>query len=196
MQLRDVARGALRGVDEIYRRHHRLRPVGPVLFVGRTRYDGPARTFPDATPLQAGDLLGTLHFDNARIAALDAATPSAIAFSFVRLLLESLRTLAELAREGEPFADLAVFQGIGWLRHGDRVGFISEPFPEGRRKRYLAVHIGLLVWAFAPPASTAIAARPEPRVSWITRTTLIERFGKAQDIGQEVADATARARAH
>jgi hypothetical protein len=102
----------------------------------------------------------------------------------VRLLLESLRSLAELAHEDGPFGDLAVFQGIGWWRHGERHGFIGELFPEGGRKRFLAVHIGLLVWA-RPPASTAIAARPEPRISWITRDTLIRRYGSAERPGRD-----------
>jgi hypothetical protein len=194
-RLRCIVRSALHRVDELYRLRHRLEPVGPVLFVGRARYDGPAKEFPDGTQLRPGDALGTLHFNNARIAALDAGTPTAIAFSFLRLLLESLRTLAELAREGAPFGDLAVFQGIGWWRQGEKVGFISEPFPEGRRKRFLAVHIGLLVWAFAPPASTAIAARPEPRISWITRATLLKRYGSVEQARQEVVDAPAGARA-
>jgi hypothetical protein len=191
-RLRRIARSALSGVDDLYRRRFELQPVGPILFVGRSRYRGPARRFADGTQLQPGDMLGTLHFNNARIAALEAATPNAVAVRFVRLLLQSLRDLAELAHEGRPFGDLAVFQGLGWWRHGESVGFISEPFPEGRRKRFLAVHIGLLVWAFAPPASTAIAARPEPRISWITRDALIERYGSAKERGQEALDADAR----
>jgi hypothetical protein len=177
-RLRRIARSALRRVDDLYRRQHHLQPVGPVLFVGRAPYRGPARRFADGTQLDPGDILGTLHFNNARIAALEAATPNAVAVRFVRLLLESLRNLAEMARADGPFGDLAVFQGLGWWRHGESVGFLSEPFPEGGRKRFLAVHIGLLVWAFAPSVSTAIAARPEPRISWITRDTLIKRHGR------------------
>lgn len=178
-RVRRIVRSALRGVDELYHRRHRLRPVGPVLFVGRAAYRGPARRFADGTELRPGDMLGTLHFNNARIAALEAATPNAVAVRFMRLLVESLRHLAELTQDGRPFGDLSVFQGIGWWRQGERHGFISEPFPEGGRKRFLAGHIGLLVWAFAPTVSTAIAARPEPRISWITRDTLLERYGRA-----------------
>jgi hypothetical protein len=189
--LRRIARGALRRVDDLYRLRHGLQPVGPVLFVGRAPYRGPARRFADGTRLQPDDVLGTLHFNNARIAALDAPTPNAVAFRFVRLLLESLRTLADMAHKDGPFGDLPVFQGIGWWRHGESVGFIGEPFPDGGRKRFLAVHIGLLVWAFAPSVSTAIAARPEPRISWMTRDTLIKRYGSAEKAGQEALDASA-----
>lgn len=177
--LRRIVRTALRGVDEFYHWRHRLQPVGPVLFVGRTRYDGPPRQFADGTRLRPGDALGTLHFNNARIAGISADTPVAIGFTFARLFVESLRSLAALASEGGSLSDLAVFHGIGWWEHGERHGFIGEPFPEGPRKRFLALHIGLLVWAFAPSTSTAIATRPQPRISWMTRTTLLERYGKA-----------------
>jgi hypothetical protein len=81
-RLRRIVRSALRRVDDLYRLRHGLQPVGPVLFVGRARYHGLARHFADGTQLRPGDVLGTLHFNNARIAALDAATPNAIASRF------------------------------------------------------------------------------------------------------------------
>jgi len=193
--LRRVLRTVLRGVDGLYRMLHRLRPVGPVLLVGKARYAGPARTFADGTHVRPGDTLGTLHFNNARIAALDAASPTAVAFSFARLFRESMRTLAELSVEGGAFGDVTVFEGIGWWRQGQKVGFTSEPFPEGARKRFLTLHIGLLVWAFAPRTSTAIAARPEPRISRITRTALIARFSSSAPRDHEVTDVAAPARA-
>jgi hypothetical protein len=183
--VRRSLRFAFQGVDALYRLQHRLRPVGPVLFVGKVRYTGPVKAFADGTQLRPGDPLGTLHFNNARIAALNAESPTAIAFSFMRLLRVSLRTLVELGRDDGPFGDVTVFQGIGWWRQGEKAGFVSEPHPEGRRKRFLALHIGLLVWAFAPSTSTAIAARPEPRISWITRKTLIRRFGSAEETNRE-----------
>jgi hypothetical protein len=188
-------RFAFRGIDALYRVQHRLRPVGSVLFVGKTRYTGPDKAFADGTQLRTGHALGTLHFNNARIAALDAESPTALAFSFARLLRESLRTLSELGRDDGPFGDVTAFQGIGWWRQGEKAGFVSEPFPEGRRKRFLALHIGLLVWAYAPAGSTAIVARPEPRISWITRSTLIRRFSDAEETNRESANASADARA-
>ena len=193
--LRRVLRTALRVVDELYRMQHDLKPVGPVLFVGKARYTGPVRRFADGTHLRPGDTLGTLHFNNARIAGLQGESPTALAFGFARLFRESLRTLAKLVRDGGPFGDVAVFQGIGWWRQGEKFGFIGEPFPEGRRKRFLRRHIGLLVWAFAPRISTAIAARPEPRTSWITRTTLLTRFDSAEPKDREIRDVTTPARA-
>jgi hypothetical protein len=190
--VRRMVRSCLRGVDALYRLRHRLRPVGPVLLIGREGYDGPNRRFPDGTELGSGALIGTLHFDNARIAALDAETPNAIGLSFARLLMESLANLAELARVGGPYGDVAVFRGIGWMNQGERIGFVSEPFPEGRRKRFLTLHIGLLVWAFAPTRGTAIVARPQPRLIWLTRDALLQRFGnRRKHARQAAADARA-----
>ena len=105
--VRRMTRGCLWIVDELYRLRHALQQVGPILLVGRDRYSGPVRRFPDGTELRPGDPLGTLHFDNARIAALEGEAPTAIGLRFTRLLIASLRELAELARAEAPFAELA-----------------------------------------------------------------------------------------
>ena len=65
-RLRLLIQGALRYVDRHYHRLHDLRDVGPVLHVGRERHRGPAIHFPDRTVLEAGDAVGTLHFNNDR----------------------------------------------------------------------------------------------------------------------------------
>jgi hypothetical protein len=54
------------------------------------------------------------------------------------------------------------------------------------------VHIGLLVWAFAPTRGTAIVARPQPRLIWLTRDALLQRFGnRRKHARQAAADARA-----
>lgn len=192
--LRHVVRHCLRAVDGFYQRWHRLQRVGPLLFVGQAHYRGPPRQFPDGTELGPGDVLGILHFNNARIAALEAGTPTAVALGFARLLFESLRVLADLCRNDERFREIKAFQGIGWLRHGAQIGFINEPVAEGRRKRFLAAHIGLLVWAYAPRNGTAIAASPEPTVTWLTRAALLRRFGGNRKNAQTLRDTAVDAR--
>lgn len=96
-RLRRIVRSALRRADDLYRVRHKLQPVGPILLVGRARYHGPARRFADGTQLGCGDDLGTLHFDNARIAALDAETPNAIGLSFAAA---AAAVAAKLSRAG------------------------------------------------------------------------------------------------
>jgi hypothetical protein len=173
-----VARRCLTGIDRLYRRLHRLQPVGPLMLIGLTRYRGPARRFDDGATLEPGDLVGTLHFDNARLAALETGTTSATGFQFARGLFRSMRSLRELVVRDEAFREVAVFQGIGWIRHGAELGFIHEPLPPGPRHRFVAWYLRLLVWAFAADEHTAEQTRPEPTVTWLTRDVLLDRFAR------------------
>jgi hypothetical protein len=177
-RLRRFARVVLAGVDRLYQRWHHLRPVGPLMFVGRTRYQGPTRQFDGGTTLEPGDPLGTLHFDNARLAALEGGSPTATGLKFARQLFRSMRSLGELATQDEAFRDVAVFQGIGWIRHGTELGLIHEPYPPGPRQRFLARYLRLLVWAFAAEELTAQHTRPEPTVTWLTRDVLLSNFAR------------------
>jgi hypothetical protein len=148
-----------------------------VLHVGRGRHDGPPRRFADGTELRTGDPLGVLHFDNARISALDGGTPRAVALQFRRVFFASLHELAALAAQDGTFGAIAVFRGIGWIRHGERIGFLHEPAPAGWRARWAILHVRLLVWAFTPRGGTAVDAPKALTVSWLTRRALMERFG-------------------
>lgn len=176
---RAVARACLARVDTLYRRRHELRPVGPLLYVGRARYAGPAMTFPDGTALARGDLYGTLHFDNSRIASLGEVSLNRSGVRFGRLLRDSLAALAEASREHAPLADLPAFHGVTWIReHGAQVGFVSEAVPRGLRRRLLTAHFRLLRWAFAPSLRAARAETPDPRMFWLTRTDLQQNLGR------------------
>jgi hypothetical protein len=175
---RAFARTVLTGIDRCYRRWHRLQPAGPLMLIGRTRYRGPSRRFADATTLEPGDVLGTLHFDNARLAALGAGSPTATGLQFARGLFRSMRSLGELVAHDEAFRGVAVFRGIGWIRHGAELGLVHEPYPPGPRQRFLAWYLRLLVWAFAAEEHTAEHTHPEPTVTWLTRNVLLTRFAR------------------
>ena len=178
---REIARRFLAGVDIAYRRRHRLRAVGPMLYVARARYSGPAITLPDGTRLLPGDDYGALHFDNSRIAALGEGTRIRTGVRFARLLRDSFGQLAEASRQDPALRDLPVFHGITWIReHGGSVGFVSEPLPAGPRRRLLGAHFRMLKWVFAPSLGTAVTDAPEPRRFWLTRSDLMENFGHTQ----------------
>ncbi|MFW5454086.1 YkoP family protein [Thioalkalivibrio sulfidiphilus] len=180
--VRRAVQGALMGVDERYHRRHGLQPVGEVLYAGRARYRGPVREFPDGTRLAPGDCIGTLHFNNARVVRIEADTATRVAWRFARLMLESLRILADRARRDAGFADLPVYHAVTWLPpHGERIGFITEPFPDGPRRLMISAYFRLLVWAFAPAEQTRVAAKPDPTVYWLTRKELQRRFGEVRD---------------
>ena len=181
-RLRQFIQHNLCKVDRIYRLRHRLQPVGEVLVVGRSRYRGTPMEFADGTRLAAGDFIGTLHFDNARFTQLDAETSRRAASHFARLMLESMRILANRARHDPVFSDLPVYHAVTWLRpHGQRVGFITQPFPDGTRKRVLAAYFRILVWAFAPAQETRASVTPDPTIYWLTRKELLRQFADAHD---------------
>jgi hypothetical protein len=152
-----------------------------MLYVGRARYPGPAMTFADGTSLAPGDLYGTLHFDNSRIASLGEVGRNRSGVRFARLLRDSLAALADLSREDPALADLAAFHGVTWIReHGAQVGFVSEALPLGLRRRLLAAHFRLLRWVFAPSLRATRMETPDPRMFWMTRSDLLAHFGRSR----------------
>ena len=166
-------RAAFRAYDALYRALFRLRAVGPMLLVGRTRYRGAARDFPDGSRLEAGDALGTLHFDNARIAKRPGGKST-----FARLLRASLEELAGRSAEDPMLRPIGVYRGVTWLRpHGRRYGFVAEPLPSGPARRYLQAHFRLLLRAFLPRGAQAPV---RPHVFWLTRRQLERHFGAGE----------------
>lgn len=178
--LRPTAQRALRAVDALYHARHRLLAVGEVLYVGRTRYRGPALDFADGTRIGDGDWIGTLHFNNERFLRIDANDSRRAALRFARLMLDSLHRLAERAACDPALADLPAFHGLSWLgEHGQGVGFVTEPIAPGWRCSLRAAYFRLLVWSYAPAAQTRAAAA-QPTQYWLTRTQLLNRFGAAR----------------
>lgn len=169
-----AGRAGFRIYDTLYRVLFRLQAVGPMLFVGRARYRGEARRFPDGIRLEAGDVLGTLHFNNARIAKLPGAgTGGRTTFGF--LLRASLQELARRTTEDSVLRQIRVYRGVTWLQpHGRRLGFLVEPYPGGPGQRLLRAHFRLLLRTFSPrEADGAI----RPHVFWLTRRQLVRHFG-------------------
>jgi hypothetical protein len=118
-----------------------------------------------------------LHFNNARFIEIDAASSTSAALAFSRLMLQSMRSLAELARTSAQFSDLAVYHAVSWLPpHGRRIGFVTAPFPKGMQRALLAAYMKLLVWAYATVEQSGIAAKPDPHYYWLTRRELLHRF--------------------
>jgi hypothetical protein len=91
----------------------------------------------------------------------------------------SLRQLAERAQSDPQLSDIRVFEGVTWIpEHGKVVGFVSKPLPRSLRRWLLAAHFRLLLWAFAPAAATRATGCSEPRVYWLTRTSLVANMSK------------------
>ncbi len=174
-----LAQGVLGSIDAWYYRRHKLKTLGPVLFVGRAHYRGPELKFDDGTLLRDNDVIGRLHFNNASIAALGEGSMHRVGFRFARLMRESLRKLADAAHNDPAFADVRVFQGTTWIpAHGEVVGFVSTPMPKTWRTRLLSAHFKVLMWVFAPASQIRNREQAEPRLYWLTRAALARNLGK------------------
>jgi hypothetical protein len=177
-----AARRMLGWIDAWYYRRHRLRTLGPVLFLGKARYHGPALQFDDGTLLQDNDAIGRLHFNNASIAALGEGSMHRVGFRFAKLMRESLRQLDREARIDPALSDVRVFQGVTWIpAHGEVVGFVSTPLPKNWRSRLLAAHFRMLSWVFAPAKKIRGRGNTEPRLYWLTRAALARNVGKLKE---------------
>jgi len=175
---RQLLRGALERIDVLYRERRRLAPVGPLLYLGLERHGGVPCQFRDGTQLATGDLIGRLHFNNSRAAALEAESRLQAGVRFARLLRCSFAELAERARSEDAMREVSVYEGITWLRaHGGAVGFDAQPVPDGPRRWLLGAHFRLLIWAFAPVARAAAVRDVAPHHFRITRRALIDSFG-------------------
>lgn len=172
------ARVVLGWIDRWYYRRNRLQTLGPVLFLGRSQYDGPEIRFEDGTLLRAGDPIGKLHFNNASIAALGEGSMHRVGFKFAKLMRESLRQLAHVAQQDAAWRDVHVYQGVTWIpAHGEVVGFVSTPMPKSWKTRWLGSHFRMLMWVFAPAARIR-ERQTEPRLYWLTREALAKNVSK------------------
>lgn len=178
MSPRLIARRALERIDAWYYRKHCLRTLGPVLYVGKSRYRGPELQFDDGTCLRDNDPIGRLHFNNASIAALGEGSMHRVGFRFARLMRQSLRDLAQFINQDPDFREVRVFQGVTWIpSHGEVVGFVSRPLPRSFKSLLLGGHFKLLMWAFAP-AEKIRSRTAQPRVYWLTREALTQNLDK------------------
>jgi hypothetical protein len=178
MTHRRLVRAALERVDTYYRDRLELRPVGPLLYLGLEQHTGESCPLYDGTRLEPGGWIGRLHFNNARAATVQASGRLQAGVRFARLLRDSLAELADRARGDARMRDVAVYEGVTWLRsHGTNVGFEAQPLPVGVRRWLLGLHFRLLIWTFAPTGHDAAMADVVPRRFRITRQALIRHFG-------------------
>ena len=71
--VRRLIRPGLEHFETLYRHALRLEAVGPVLLLGTGRHASAAIELPDGTRIERGAVIGRLHINNARIAALQAS---------------------------------------------------------------------------------------------------------------------------
>ncbi len=192
----NLLRRAIERIDERYRKRLQLTPVGPLLYVGLERHEGASFALPDGTVIGSGELVGRLHFNNARAAAVEATSRGQAGIRFARLLRNSFAELAQRSRDETQLHNVQLFEGITWLRaHGRGVGFAADPLPQGPRLWLLSAYFRLLIWAFAPVATRAAMNDVRPHRFRISRRALQESFGSTPKPQRNVGgDATVAAR--
>lgn len=187
-----LARSVLQVLDRWYYRRHRLRSLGPVLYLGRARYRGPELRFDDGTLLRDNDPIGRLHFNNSSVAALGEGSLHRVGLRFARQMRQSLRALAEAAHSDPDWHDVRVFQGVTWIpAHGEVVGFVSTPLPMTWKTRLLAGHFRLLMRVFAPAARIRAREPAQPRLYWLTRAALLQNLHKLKPAASDAPPAVA-----
>ncbi|MFU8831966.1 MAG: YkoP family protein [Wenzhouxiangella sp.] len=189
---------AMRGIESIYQRAHGLEPVGPLLYVRKTRYSGPVRELADGTQLRRGEPVGELHFNNRGLEQAQRGGGHH-GFVFARLMLQALASLAQAARQDAGLKSVTGFHGVTWIRpHGNRVGFEARQLPSGWRTWLLGWYFRLVLYAFNPSSlretdrqsdrqtgrhkasqsSRRVARRLEVYEFWLSREQLLEKFDR------------------
>ncbi len=166
----------------MYRRLHRLEPVGRLLWIGRSVYHGPRRTLADGTVVEPGARIDTLHFDNQFLGDESGAAESAAAsgIRFARSFFPAFRELARRADQDPGWRSVAAFRGVGWFPpHGEKFGFEYQRLPDGARTRWLRWHIANLVSAYNPAAGRRERARLWPMEIWLSRRRLLDSFRRS-----------------
>ncbi len=164
-------------------RIQRIRPIGEGGYVIRlrvTRHRGPRIVLKDGTTVEPGDVVGELHLDNRRAAALHAEGHSGLRFR-----QEVFRALPALARElctrPEYRAITALYgASLFWAssRLAAKMGFEDRPLPpftrwwQGGLERYLLAH-------YHPEGRRRLTRgrRTELRQIWISRRGVLRFAG-------------------
>ncbi len=168
-------------LEDWFERRYAVRPIGEggyILKLGLVRYRGPALTFRDGTVVRRGDLVGELHIDNRRTAALHEGGQGGF-----RYRREVFRVLPVLAQDLRTRPEYQAVQAVGgpslFWEEAIHAGFEHWPLPAFTRW-WLTWWERFLLARFHPAGRARLGEghRTELRQAWMTRRTLLERFGQ------------------
>lgn len=173
-----------------FERRYDIRPIGEggyVVRLGLIRYRGPALIFQDGTVLKRGDLVGEVHVDNRRAAALHEGHKGGF-----RYRREVFRALPALARDLRTRPEYQAMRAIGgpslFWEEATLAGFEHWPLPWFARW-WLAWWERFLLARYHPAGRRRLTEgdRTEIRQIWMTRHTLLERYGGEARAGERRA---------
>jgi hypothetical protein len=189
---RRMKRRVLDWLERWVERHEKIRPIGEGGYIFRLRvtpYRGPRLVLMDGTVVAPGDLVGELHLDNHRAAALHAEGSGG--FRFRQELFRLLPALAlDLEIRPEYQTINAVCGASLFWRSAAlaaRAGFESRPLPPFTRW-WLGTWERILLANYHPEGRRRLSKgrRTELRQVWVTRRFLVrfaERAAGSGDVG-------------
>jgi hypothetical protein len=173
--------GLLDRLETWFDRRYDVRPVGGggyIIRLGLIRYRGAALTFHDGTVVKRGALAGEIHVDNRRAAALHEGGMGGL-----RYRREVFRALPALARDLRTRPEYQAVEIVGgpslFWDEARLVGFEHWTLP-GITRWWLTRWERFLLARYHPAGRRRLAEgnRRELRQIWMTRRTLLERYGK------------------
>lgn len=171
----------LDGLERWFERAYRIRPIGEggyIFRLGLVRHRGARIVLRDGTVVEPGDLVGELHMDNRRAASLHTEGKGGLRFR--REVFRLLPALADDLQTRPEYREVHAICGASlFWAEAERAGFEHRPFPALTRwwlgwwERFLLAH-------YHPEGRRRLMEghRTELRQVWITRRTLIERYGR------------------
>ncbi|WP_407569697.1 YkoP family protein [Deinococcus altitudinis] len=141
--------------------------------ISRRPYEGPPLTLPDGRQFVTGAPAAELHIYSKRLVALAELS----ALTGLRGVQNSLHDVATALQEREDFQDvqfiyaLTIFGGVLGA-----MGFRTEPLPDRRQARIMAVFFNLLRVLYG--AKNTDSQVLLPAVIWMDRDALVARYGQ------------------
>jgi hypothetical protein len=152
-----------------------------VIRIGVGRHRGRRVALKDGTLVHAGDLVGTIHFNNESVAAIHkrTANPIRAGILILRAFEDSLETLAGLVETCSPYREVKAFTATTIFYRGvERLGFEIFPPRSALFGRVVAAYERSLLVRFHPLGASRVRRKrfAEVRVIWISRAALCRRY--------------------
>lgn len=168
-------------LDGWFERRYKIRPIGEggyIFRLGLVRHRGPQLDFKDGTVVRPGDMVAELHLDNPRAAGLH--TQGRPGFRYRREVFRALPALARELSTRPEYRSLPAVCGASLIwAEAERAGFEHRPYPAFTRW-WLTWWERHLLAQYHPAGRKRLAEgrRTEVRQIWMTRRTLLARYGR------------------
>lgn len=165
--------------DGYWRRKHQVEKFDELLSFSFENYSGEPRVMNDGSRVEPGDRLAILHFNRECFMNSSGKPQDYIrnALRFRKLILSSLKRLANELEANEKFGRVKAFHGVSWLPpHGEKLGFVIERLPDSARNRARSFYFKLMISAFFPHIAASEKQRIQPHAYWLTRGNLLKNF--------------------